>query len=130
MFSGADHSITRSGGTNLDIETTSLATLALMKAKNNPDAVRRGIDWLNKNRGGFGEWGATQATVLALKASTEYALQARQTQSAGSVVLLVNGRKVGDMPYEAGHRDALVFHDLGAHFQPGQNTVEIGRAHV
>jgi hypothetical protein len=125
VFGGADHSITRSGGSNLDIETTALATLAMLKAKNSPDAVRRGVDWLNKNRGGFGEWGATQATVLALKASTEYALASRQTQSSGSVVLLVNGRKVGDMPYEAGRRDALVFDNLGAHFQPGANTIEL-----
>ena len=125
VFSGADHSITRSGGSNLDIETTSLAALALLKAKNNPDAVRKSVDWLNKNRGGFGEWGTTQATVLALKASTQYALEARATRSAGSVVLLINGRKVGDMPYEAGHRDALEFHDLGAHFQPGSNTIEL-----
>lgn len=128
VFSGADHSITRSGGSNLDIETTSLAALAILEAKNNPDAVRRAVDWLNKNRGGFGEWGATQATVLALKASTEYALASRQTQSSGSVVLLVNGRKVGDMPYEAGRRDALVFDNLGAHFQPGSNTVELVHA--
>jgi hypothetical protein len=125
VFGGADHSITRSGGSNLDIETTALATLAMLKAKNSPDSVRRGVDWLNKNRGGFGEWGATQATVLALKASTEYALASRQTQSSGSVVLLVNGRKVGDMPYEAGRRDALVFDNLGAHFQPGANTIEL-----
>jgi hypothetical protein len=125
VFGGADHSITRSGGSNLDIETTALATLAMLKAKNSPDAVRRGVDWLNKNRGGFGEWGATQATVLALKASTEYALASRQTQSSGSVVLLVNGRKVGDMPYEAGRREALLFDNLGAHFQPGANTIEL-----
>ena len=128
VFSGADHSITRSGGTNLDVETTSLATLAMLKAKNSPDGVRRGTDWLNKNRGGFGEWGATQATVLALKASTEYALASRQTQSSGSVVLLINGRKVGDMPYEAGRREALEFHNLGAHFQPGANTIELVHA--
>ena len=128
VFSGADHSITRSGGMNLDIETTALATLAMLKAKNSPDGVRRGIDWLNKNRGGFGEWGATQATVLALKASTEYALASRQTQSSGSVVLLINGRKVGDMPYEAGRREALEFHNLGAHFQPGANTIELVHA--
>ncbi|MCA9540547.1 MAG: hypothetical protein KC620_16720, partial [Myxococcales bacterium] len=121
----ADHSITRSSGANLHIETTSLALLALMQAGGFDDQVRRGVDWLNKNRGGFGQWGATQATVLALKASTEYANRNRATQAPGRVTLVVNGAEVAVRDYPAGQREPIEFDDFGKHLKAGPNTVEI-----
>ena len=36
--------------------------------------TRKTIEWLTNHRGGYGAWGATQATVLALKAMTAYSL--------------------------------------------------------
>lgn len=121
----ADHSITRSGGVNLHIETTGLALLALMKAGGHEDAVRGGVEWLQKNRGGFGNFGSTQATVLALKALTDYTTRSRQTQSDGSVQLLVNGAVVASQDYRAGRRDPIEFSGLGKHFTQGKNEVEI-----
>jgi hypothetical protein len=124
-WTGADHSITRSGGTNLDIETTALAVMALLNADGFSDNVRHGVEWLNNNRGGFGEWGATQATVLALKAMTEYATKSRKTQSSGRVTVLVNGQPAGEQAYEAGRRDPLVFENLGKLLKAGPNTIEL-----
>lgn len=124
-WTGADHSITRSTGKNLHIETTALALMALMKAEGNEDAVRRGIDWLNDNRGGFGQWGATQATVLALEAMTEYAERSRKTQNPGTVSVVVDGKVVASKAYAAGHKDPIVFDDLGQHLTPGARTVEL-----
>ena len=125
VFGGAAESITKSGGVNLDIETTSLATLALLEGQRHPEHVRRSIQWLNDHRGGYGEWGATQATVLALKAMTEYAIAGRATRGPGSVTVLVNGRKVADFNYPAGHRETIDFHALGSHFTQGKNEVEV-----
>jgi hypothetical protein len=124
-WTGADHSITRSGGVNLEIETTSLALLALMQAGGYDTQVRSGITWLTDHRGGFGQWGATQATVLALKAMTTYANQSRRTQAPGSVKVLVNGEPAGDLAYDAGRRDPIVFTDIGTKFHPGENRIEI-----
>ena len=124
-WTGADHSITRSGGTNLDIETTALAVLALMKAGGQMDSVRKGVQWLTENRGGYGEWGATQATVLALKAMTEYTTASAVTRSSGAVTLVVNGSEVSTQSYAAGRSDPIKFDDLGAFFTSGVNTVEL-----
>jgi hypothetical protein len=121
----ADHSITRSTGINLHIETTSLALLALMKAGGHDDAVRRGVEWLAKNRGGFGEWGATQATVLALRAMTTYANYARRTPAPGTVIVRINGAEAGRQGYAAGRREPLVFTGIGQLLKPGANTVEL-----
>src|SRR5262249_44196881 len=72
-FPGADHSITRSGGEALTIETTSLAALALIAAGSHTPEVRRSVEWLDKHRSGLGGYGSTQSTVLALKAMAAYA---------------------------------------------------------
>src|SRR6185503_15110882 len=52
-FTGAKESITMSGGESLTIETTALATLALIKASPNSEyesQIRRAVDWLNTKR--------------------------------------------------------------------------------
>jgi len=124
-FPGADHSITRSGGSNLDIETTSLAAMALMDAGGYDSAVRAAVGWLNENRGGYGQWGATQATVLALKAMTEYTTASRVIKGSGEVTLLVNGKTVGTQRYADGRRDPIVFEGFGAMLTSGVNNVEL-----
>ncbi len=124
-FSKASHSITRSGGLNLTIETTSLAVLALLEAGGHDAAVRKAVEWLTSHRGGFGEWGATQATVLALKAMTAYANASRKTRSAGRLTLLVNGTPAGEAAYAAGQRDPIVIDGFGAHLMPGRNRIEL-----
>jgi len=121
----ADHSITRSTGVNLHIETTSLALLALMKAGGSDDQVRKGVEWLTKNRGGYGEWGATQATVLALRAMTTYANVSRRMPTPGMVIVKINGKEAGRQDYAAGRREPLVFTGLGKLLTAGANTIEL-----
>jgi len=122
-WTNADHSITRSGGSNLHIETTSLAVLALVADGGHDAEVRAAVKWLNENRGGFGQWGATQATVLSLRAMTAYASASRVTRGSGSVIVSVNGKKVGRFSYEAGHQGTIEFSDFGAFFTAGENTL-------
>jgi uncharacterized protein YfaS (alpha-2-macroglobulin family) len=124
-FTKADHSITRSTGSNLHVETTSLAVMALIKAGGFDDNVRKAIEWLTAHRGGFGAWGATQGTVLALKAMTAYAVAATRMAQDGSVTLTINGVRVGTLSYEAGHREPLLFDSLGQYLKPGKNTIEV-----
>jgi hypothetical protein len=124
-FPGADHSITRSGGENLVIETTALAVLAMLDADTHGVAVQRAATWLTEHRGGYGQWGATQATVLALRAMTEVAKASRKTSSPGSVELWVNGDVAARADYAAGHQGALTFEGFGGMLKPGTNTVEL-----
>ena len=129
----AEHSVTRSTGVNLHVETTSLAVLAILKAENNeknPDAnwrtsVDLALRWLYGVRRGHGSFGSTQATVLALKALTQYATVMAKTQSPGRVSIKINGQLVASMAYEAGRKDPLVFSGLGQNFLIGENEVEI-----
>ena len=126
-FPGAKESITMSGGESLEVEATSLAVLAMIKASKNGEhdaAIRASVDWLNAHRGGYGEWSNTQATVLGLKALTAYTEHARQMQASGTATLLINGKAAGTIKFEKGRRDALVWNDL-RQLVPGKNTIEL-----
>jgi hypothetical protein len=122
-FRRADHSITRSTGINLHVETTALATLALLEAGGHDEAVRGAVGWLQKQRGAMGNWNATQATVLALKALTAYANASRRTPTPGEVTVLVDGKAVAHAAYAAGRREPLILEGLP--LDGGKHRVEV-----
>lgn len=119
------HSITRSGGENLQIETTALAVLGLLRSGSYDESVERGVEWLVHHRRGIGSLGSTQATVLGLKALTAYHSARPQVRSAGTVALFINGQKVGEKRYESDDKNALIFAGLNKYLQPGKNRVEL-----
>jgi hypothetical protein len=127
-FLGAKQSITMSGGESLDIETTAIATLALIKASPNNEResnIRSAVDWLNAHKNGYGGWSNTQATILGLKALAAYSDHARQMMSGGAATLIVNGKELKTIEFEKGRREALVWDDFAAALVPGKNTIEL-----
>jgi type II secretory pathway pseudopilin PulG len=50
------------------VETTAIATLALIHAGLHSDLATGGLAWLIRNQDEFGTWNTTQATILALQA--------------------------------------------------------------
>ncbi|RMH45321.1 MAG: hypothetical protein D6689_00150 [Deltaproteobacteria bacterium] len=125
-FAGADHSITRSGGVALTIETTALAAMALMKGgPRYLPRVTKAIEWIDAHRSGYGGYGSTQSTVLALRALARYAAATRTPRAPGHVDVYVNGAKAGSIDWTAGERGALELRGLGRHLKPGHNTIEL-----
>jgi alpha-2-macroglobulin-like protein len=127
-FPGAKESITMSGGESLTIETTALATLAMIKASPNAEyetQIRNAVDWLNKQRSGFGQWSNTQATILGLKALTAYSEYGKQMQASGEATLMINGQASGTIAFEKGRKDALVWDDIANKLKPGKNLIEL-----
>ena len=123
---GAATTVVRSGGHNALVETTALATLALVESGRHTDAVNRGASWLVSHRDGRGAWGATQATVLALEALTATARGSRATRGPGSLEVRVDGRAVDTLRWERGQRRALVLDDLEPHLvSGGRHTLEL-----
>jgi hypothetical protein len=62
------HTMFHGAGRSGNIETTAMATLALLAAKSEPVVVRGALLWLMQQKDSQGTWHSTQATVLALKA--------------------------------------------------------------
>jgi len=112
-WNGKTTSITQSTGISLKIETTALAVLALLKA-NNPDAgaLNKAVKFIVSSRSGYGMFGSTQGTVLALKALAEYATYSKQTADAGDVYVEVAGKSVASKHFDKGERDPIVLDGL------------------
>ena len=85
---GAATSITNSRGEALLIETTSLAVLGWLKANETGtyrDNVDRACKWIGSKRSGYGGYGSTQSTILALKALIEFARGNKRPAENGTI---------------------------------------------
>lgn len=127
---GAKTSITSSGGRDLQIETTALAVLGWLRV-NRPDLfqtnVQKAVEWIGKQRGGFGGFGSTQSTILALKALIAHARDNAKTASSGELQLYVNDQLVGTTSFPADQREEITVEvptDKLSVFQSGENKVK------
>jgi alpha-2-macroglobulin-like protein len=112
----ASHSVVWSQGQSLTNETISLWALALMKEGTRRfGKVQECINFISARRS-FGMFGSTQATVLSLKALSEYALLARSTSASGDVVITVNGEKAQSVHYAKDTRDKIELTGFGHAF--------------
>ncbi|HEY7158979.1 MAG TPA: alpha-2-macroglobulin family protein, partial [Gemmataceae bacterium] len=122
-------SITGSGGRDLQIETTSLAVLGWLKA--NPGEfngnIQKAIRWIGQQRGGYGGFGSTQSTILALKALILYTKANKRTPEAGELRLFVGEKQVGSLPFAAGATEALTLSvpEAETTLKPGKNAVRV-----
>ena len=102
-IAGAQTSITRSGGRDLLIETTALATLGWSRAARPAEFhanLQSAGKWLLEQRSGTGGFGSTQATILALKALIAFTADNQKGVRSGDLVLSVLD---GEQMIEVGH---------------------------
>ncbi len=124
-----DTSITGSGGRDLQIETTALTVLGWLKAS--PGEFKKPLDkaisWIGKQRGGYGGFGSTQATILALKALIGYTKANKRTAEAGELTLQVDDRKVASQKFPASVSETLTLTlaEAEKHLKPGLNKVRL-----
>lgn len=125
-FTGKKHSITYSQGQSLKVETTSLAVLAMLKAKSpNPAKLQEAVQFITSARSGHGSFGSTQATIMALKSLVGYTKFAKQTDESGIIEVYVDGKKLAEKAYAAGTRDAIVIDGLGNHLNNGNHDIQV-----
>ena len=117
-------SFTGAWGASANLETTALATYALMRAGGDPDLIHRGLTYLVRAKDTFGTWETTQATVLALKAFVLSLEQGSERPVEGTVRVTLNGgatREVVLTPEAAGVVHTVYFDDVPT----GRNTVTL-----
>lgn len=124
-FRGTTSSITRSGGINLSLETTSLAVLALLQVKDAQKNVFKAVSWLRKHRRASGGFGSTQATVLTLRALMAYEALNASPPSPGVLTVKVNGKPLPSLSYTKTTKVNLSLKQLSSHFRPGKNKVTV-----
>jgi hypothetical protein len=127
-FTGLTTSVTFSTGKALTVETTALAVLAILKSdspeKKNPEIPVR---YLVSARSGYGGFGNTQSTVLALKALSAFAKFSRRTAEDGHIVIYVNGKAVAGVSYTKGQSGEVVIPeaDLSGAFKEGPSKIRV-----
>lgn len=126
--SGAVHgaqSIVGSGGVDLDVETTALTALGLLKTKSAAGNLERAMQFLTGSCEG-GRYGSTQSTVLALRAIVAFDAQRPTKRAPGSTRLFVDGKPLGGKvdfgPDSKGTVELPSFSELAT---PGPHTVEL-----
>ncbi len=123
-------SITGSGGRDLQIETTSLALLAWLKAQR-PDLfnlpLQKAVRWIGQQRGGYGGYGSTQSTILALKALIAYTKANKKTAEAGELTLYVGDQALVRRAFAAGVQDPIILElpEPEKHLKPGKNSLRV-----
>lgn len=105
-----------------DIETTALATLALLGSGQHSAQANRALAYLVRSKDAFGTWQSTQATVLTMKALIA-SIERAGDQVNANVSVLVNGKKAGSFRMTSDNFD--VFHqvDVSGFVQKGANEV-------
>jgi hypothetical protein len=126
-ITGAVTSITRSGGRDLDIETTALTLLGWLRA-NDPTytpAIKEATKWISQQRGGYGGFGSTQSTILTLKALSLYAKKSAHPAESGEITITAGGKPAGVRKFTDKDVEviALNIENPEAFFKPGEKTV-------
>jgi len=106
---GTTTSITMSGGRDLVVETTGFAVLAWLPDPAFAGQVRRAVEFLQGSRDARGTFGATQATIVALRAMTHYAQQNRSLRAPGTLRVFAGDTLLGERSFAASDVDAITF---------------------
>ncbi|MGB0525238.1 MAG: alpha-2-macroglobulin family protein, partial [Flammeovirgaceae bacterium] len=125
-FDGLSHSVTRSTGKALTIETTALSVLANLKAADkSTQVIHAATKYIMQNRSAYGGYGNTQSTIMALKALTEFASYAKRTAESGDIEVFVDGKKVSTKHFEKGQQGAIIIDGLETYLKEGKHQVEV-----
>ncbi|QAT84894.1 A-macroglobulin complement component [Corallococcus coralloides] len=125
VVGGATQSIVGSSGETLNIETTALAALAWMRDPAYVGNVERAMKFVAESSDG-GRYGATQSTVLALRAIIAYDKARASKLTPGLVRVYVDGRPVGEpVRFDGSSQEALKLPDVSALLGTGERRVEL-----
>jgi hypothetical protein len=117
VFWSAEETGVYSTGASAAIETTGLATQALLKWGRASETVRKALNFISQKKQASGAWGTTQATIMALRALL-LATQMSATDVHGSLQVMLDGREVKTLNLTASNNDLLhqfVFKGIDPH---------------
>ena len=121
---GAKSSITMSGGRDLLVEATGFAVLAWLPEGSYVDNVSKAVEYLQSSRNGRGTFGATQATIVALRAISAYATANRSMRKDGTLFIYEGDRLLAQHPFSADDVSAIQF-ELWKDLAPGEHTLRL-----
>lgn len=107
-----------------DLETTGLATYALVKEGRHAALANKALTYLVQSKDSFGTWHTTQATVWSLKAMLA-ALGKATEEINGEITVKINGKQAGSFAVTPDDYDVVRQIDLKQFVKEGDNQIEI-----
>ncbi len=95
-----------SSGESAAVETTGLATQALLKWGEASETARKALNYITAKKQANGNWGTTQATIMALRAMV-LASEATGANTRGTVRVMVDGKVAETLELTAENNDLL-----------------------
>lgn len=95
-----------STGESATIETTGLATQAVLKWGQDSEVARKALNFISAHKQASGNWGTTQATIMALHALL-LATQLSASDVRGSLAVSLDGKTVETLNLTAENNDLL-----------------------
>lgn len=115
-----------SGGVSLRVETAALAAKAMMKSGTaHILSLKKCVNFIKSQRSGYGNFGSTNATVLALRALIDYAVFTKRTDEPGTIEIYVNKKKVLEQSYEKGVEEAIVVNGIEEYLKDGDQAITV-----
>lgn len=111
-------------GESAAVETTGMAVQALLQSGQYPELARKALAWIASKKSGGGNWGTTQATIMALRALVQAAGRSG-ADAHGTVDVLLNGAKVDGLTLTSENNDLLHQFVLPGISVEGDNEVEL-----
>ena len=111
-------------GESAQVETTGLAAQALLKSGESPEIARKALAWIVSKKGADGNWGTTQATIMALRALV-MASEHGAADAHGTVQVTLNGKTVQSIALTAENNDLLQQIVLPGAEESSSNRVEL-----
>jgi uncharacterized protein YfaS (alpha-2-macroglobulin family) len=106
VFWTAEETGVYSTGSSAAIETTGLATQALLKSGQASETIRKALNFISSKKDADGNWGTTQATIMALR-SLLLASQIGTPDIRGAVQVTLNGKPVETLELTPENNDLL-----------------------
>ncbi|HEY6968331.1 MAG TPA: hypothetical protein VJA94_03940, partial [Candidatus Angelobacter sp.] len=113
-----------STGSTASVETTGLAAQALLKWGQDASTVRKALTFIASKKGSRGDWGSTQATIMALRALL-LATEKGAADVRGTLQVMLNGKPVVKLELTPENNDLLHQFVFKTVDEKEGNTVEI-----
>ncbi|MFQ5335115.1 MAG: hypothetical protein ACE5DN_03470, partial [Flavobacteriales bacterium] len=93
-------------------------------------ALSKAVKFITESRSGYGGFGSTQGTILALKALTEYTKFAKRTEEEGTIEVYVGPKMVERVSYDAGQQGSISISGLEKYLRSGINKIRVKYVNV
>lgn len=118
------NSVVGSTGEALELEGTSLATLAWLRNDDFAPNVEKSMKFLAESCKA-GRYGSTQSTVMSLRAILAYDKKHAHPKKPGHINVIADGKTIGKVEFDEKTKESIKLPELSKLLPPGEHEIEL-----